>query len=448
MPTVLHLNPEDIDTKEKREKYTVGIIGCRERGIIYAISFADAGLKVICTDEDQTLLKYLAKGKTVFSQREIESKFKGFLKKNRICVAIDIENAISKSDIVVLTLSPNIDSKKHPDYSEIEKICKRIGKALNQNSLFIYGGVSGLGCVEGIIKETLENTSGLKMGKDFGLVYNPTKYISQNPLDSFANQEVKIGAIDEISRNSATNILGVITQRGVKHVPDFKIAEAALLFTITKEDTNCALANELALLCDKAGLDYFKTLKFVDLSELSYLPTVEAGENERNKTYLLLENAENLNAKLRVTTIARRVNEEIVRHALNLVKDALRSCGKPLRRARVSVLGNAKPAVREFIMMLEKKGAKASLYDPGIPRNEQANLARLFKRSLKEAVEGTDCVVIFTENDQFKRLNPKKLRAIMKDPSAIVDLIGLIEPRRFEKQGFEYRGLGRGVRKK
>ena len=71
MSTVLHLKPQDIDTKEKREKYTVGIIGCRERGIIYAVAFADAGFKVICTDEDQTLMKHLAKGRTVFSQREL-----------------------------------------------------------------------------------------------------------------------------------------------------------------------------------------------------------------------------------------------------------------------------------------------------------------------------------------------------------------------------------------
>ena len=448
MSTVLHLKPQDIDTKEKREKYTVGIIGCRERGIIYAVAFADAGFKVICTDEDQTLMKHLAKGKTVFSQRELESKLKRFFKKGLICVTSDLKNAISQSNIVVLTLSPKISSKKHPDYSEIEKICKRIGRKLNQDTLFIYGGVAGLGCIEGIIKETLENTSGFKMGEDFGLAYNPTIYTDQSPFDSITKQEVKIAAMDKISMNSATNVMSSITKKGVKQFTGFKIAEAALLFVIAKEDANFALANELAILCENAGLDYFETLEFVDLGETRYSPTVEAEENEKNKIYLLLENAETLNVDLRLPTIARRINEDMIRHALNLVKDALRSCGKSLRRARVTVLANVKPTVRKFIKMLEKKGAKVSLYDPKIPKKELSNLARFFKRSLKEALESTDCLVIFANNEHLKHLNLKKLRATMKEKAAIVDLTGLIDRERVEKQGFEYRGLGIGVRKK
>jgi UDP-N-acetyl-D-mannosaminuronate dehydrogenase len=67
---------------------------------------------------------------------------------------------------------------------------------------------------------------------------------------------------------------------------------------------------------------------------------------------------------------------------------------------------------------------------------------------LNEAVEGTDCIVILTEHDQFKRLNLKKLRAVMKMPAAIVDLTGTIEPQKVEKEGFIYRGLGRGAGKK
>jgi UDP-N-acetyl-D-mannosaminuronate dehydrogenase len=75
-------------------------------------------------------------------------------------------------------------------------------------------------------------------------------------------------------------------------------------------------------------------------------------------------------------------------------------------------------------------------------------MTRVFKRSLNEAVEGTDCIVILTGHDQFKRLNLKKLRAVMKMPAAIIDLTGTIELQKVEKEGFIYRGLGRGVEKK
>jgi UDPglucose 6-dehydrogenase len=75
-------------------------------------------------------------------------------------------------------------------------------------------------------------------------------------------------------------------------------------------------------------------------------------------------------------------------------------------------------------------------------------MARVLKRSFNEAAEGTDCIVILSEQDQFKRLNLKKLRAVMKMPAAIVDLTGMIEPPKVEKEGFIYRGLGRGAGRK
>ena len=449
MPAVLHLKPEEIDTNEKRGKYTVSIIGCEEKGVFYAIAFAEAGFKVICTDADQTLVKRLAKGKTMFSDREMETKLKSFVRREKLSVTSELKNAVSQSDIIVMTLNAKIDDKKHPDYSEVESTCKQVGTALSRGALFIYGGIAALGFTEGIVKETLENTSGLRVGEDFGLVYNPIQFFDRQSLASISDQELKVAAIDGTSLESAVKVLGVLTRKGVQQISDVKTAEAALLFTIVKQDANLALANELAVFCENAGIDYFEALKLVDMQEPSFSPTVEADEGDRNEAYLLLESAENLNCKLRLPALARKVNEDMVRHAINLTKDTLRSCGKTLRRARVAVLGTAKPgtAPTMFVKMLEKRGAKACLYDSMLP-NEIANMARVLKRSMKEAVEGADCIVIFTEQDQFKRLNYKKLRAVMKMPVAIVDLTGIVEPKKVEREGFTYRGLGRGGEKK
>jgi UDP-N-acetyl-D-mannosaminuronic acid dehydrogenase len=450
MPAVLHLKPEEIDTTEKRGKYTVSVIGCEQKGVLYATAFAEAAFKVICTDADQSLLKSLARGKTPFSNQETESKLKSFLRKGQLGVTTELKNAVSQSDIIILTLTAKIDAKKQSDYSEVENTCKQAGAALRQGILFIYGGIAGLGFTEGVIKETLENTSGLKVGQDFGLAYNPMLFLDQQPFAAFANQELKVAAIDRTSLDAAAKVLGAITKKGVKQTLDVKAAEAALLFTIAKQDANLALANELAVFCESAGIDYFKTLNLVDARETSFSPSVEAEGNSRSEGYLLIESAETLNAKLRLTALARKINEDMVRHAVNLTQDALRSCGKTLRRARVAVLGTAKPKATTmiFVKMLEKKGAKISLYDSWLSKNEQPDMARVLKRSLKETVEGTDCVVLLSEQDQFKRLNLEKLRAVMKMPAAIVDLAGIIEPQRVERKGFTYRCLGRGVEKK
>ena len=450
MPAILRVKPEEIDAIEKRGKYTVSVLGCRQTGILYTTAFAEAGYKVICIDADQSLVKNLAKGRTPFAERETEPKLKRFTRTGELSATSDLKSAISQSDIIIITFTANIDCKKSPDYSETEKNCKKIGASLRRGTLIIYTGIAGFGFTEGVIKETLENASGFRVGEDFGLVYNPI-HIQNGQIMGISNQELKIAAMDKTSLETASIVLETITGKAVKRIFDLKTAEAATLFTVAKRDADVALANELAIFCENANLDYFEILKLLDagMQETYFSPTIAEEEN-RSGTYLLLESAENLTTKLRLPALARQINEKMVRHAVNLTQDALRSCAKTLRRARVALLGTAKPktAVATFVKMLEKKGAKVNLYDPSLSKNELGDMARLLKRSLNEAAEGTDCIVLLHEQDQFKRLNFKKLRAVMKKPAVIVDLTGIIDPQKVEKEGFIYRGLGRGAEKK
>ena len=450
MPAVLRLSPEEIDTSEKRGKYTVSVIGSGEKGVLYAIAFAEAGFKVTCTDADQSLVRRLARGKTPFSEQEIESKLKSFVRTGQLSTTNEIKNSVSQSDIIIMTITAKIDDKKNPDYSEAENSCKQVGAALRRGALVIYGGIAGFGFTEGVIKETLENTSGLRVGEDFGLAYNPIQISNGQAIEPISNQELTVAANDKTSLDTASTVLRTVTKKGVKQILDIKIAELAALFIVARRDANVALANELAILCENAGIDYFETFKvLVPVARESFAPTI-AAEEGRNEAYLLLESAENLNTKLRLTALAIQVNESMVRHVVNLTQDTLRNCGKTLRRARVAVLGTTGPRTTAdtLVKMLEAKGAKISIYDPTLAKNEPAEMTRAFKRNLNEAVEGTDCIVILTGHDQFKRLNLKKLRAVMKMPAAIVDLTGAIELQKVEKEGFIYRGLGRGVEKK
>lgn len=449
MVAILRIKPEDIDTKEKRGNYTVCVIGCKEKGILYAISFIKAGFKVICTDPDQTLVNHLSRGKTIFFDREIETKLKIFLKRRLLSVTSELQNAVSESNIIVMALATKIDSKKQPNYSEVESVCKQVGKSLNRGALFIFGGNAGLGFTEGVVKETLENTSGLRVGEDFGLVYVPTQFLGWHPSISSENQEVKVAAQDETSLDTAGIVLKEITGKDVKRISDFRTAEAVLLFTIARQDANLALANELAIFCENAGIDYFEILNLVN-THAPHTPRVETDQIERNEAYLLLESAENLNVKLRLPTLARKINEELVKHAFNLTKEALRSCGKTIRRARIAVFGTAKPktATAIFVKMLERRGAKANLYDPLLSKSRVSEGSRILKRSMKETVEGADCIVLLTSHDQFKRLNLKRLITVMKMPASMVDLIGLFEPHKVERKGLKYRGLGRRVENK
>jgi UDP-N-acetyl-D-mannosaminuronic acid dehydrogenase len=452
MPEALHLKPQEIDTVEKRGKYTVAIVGCGQKGILYGTAFAEAGFKVVCTDADQSVVKRLSKGKTPFSERDVEFSLKNFMRTGMFGATSDLKTAIAQSDIVMLTISVKIDEKKNSDYSEIENYGKQIGTALKRGALVVYGSVSGFGFMEGILKETLENASGLKAGEDFGLAYNPILISEENyPMETLSDQELRVAANDKTSRDAASAVLGTITKKGVKQVSNFQTAELATLFVAARWEANVALTNELAVICENIGMDYYETLELLQPEMLasSFAPTI-AEEVRRNEAYLLMESAENLSAHLRLPAVARQINESMVKHAVDLIHGTLRSCGKTVRRARVTVLGLARPGTAgdAFVKALEAKGAKVNLYDPLSSKKEAVDVTRVPVNTLSQATEGSDCIIILTGQEQFKRLNLKKLRAAMRTPAVIVDLAGKLDPQKIEKEGFIYSGLGRGTGKK
>jgi UDP-N-acetyl-D-mannosaminuronate dehydrogenase len=219
-----------------------------------------------------------------------------------------------------------------------------------------------------------------------------------------------------------------------------------------------ALANELAIFCEKASIDYLETQKLMEHDNQCTLPMPTLADGSIQKgPYLLLDDAENLNMKLQIPAIAAEVNEEVIKHAATLTREALRDCGKTLRRARIVLLGlsqtpnmksHAKKTVREFVKMLEAKGVRISLYDPYFSTDELAEMQIHGSKNLAESIENVDCVILATGHEPFKRLDLRKVKVVVKMPAAIVDLEGIVNPANVEKEGFIYRGLGRGVWKK
>jgi len=458
LQSILHVKPEDMDTVKKRENYTVSVIGCGPGGVLHAFLFAEAGFKIICVDADQAKVTLLAKGKAAFLEHEVESKLKAHVKAGRLKTTNDTRAAVSQSDIIIVAIPAKIDEKKKADYSDVENTCKSVGSSLRRGSLVILITVVGFGFTEGVIKEILQNSSGLKVGVDFGLAYSPFQVLSAHPFEPMKDHERTVAALEQNSLNSASVVLGTIGKKSVKKVADLKLAELAVLFDNVQRDVKVALANEFAIFCEKAGVDYLEIHKLLNNSDsdVVYLPML-AEENIRKEAYLLLEDAENFNVKLRIPTIATETDEKMARHAVNLTKNALREGGKTLRRARIALLGIGqktntksppKAVAKELAIMLEAKGAKVSLHDPYFSEHELTDIPYPFKRNLTEAVERADCLIVLRGHDQFKRLNLKKLKVVMRMPAAIVDFEGIIEPDKVEKEGFIYRGLGRGVWKK
>jgi UDP-N-acetyl-D-mannosaminuronic acid dehydrogenase len=455
MSAIMALEKGDLDVPEKREKYTVCVIGCGRMGLPTACLFAEARFKVLCADANPQVVNSVNEGKAPFSEPGMGTLIKKHVKGGRLKAINDNREAASLSDIILLVLPTFVDEKRKPDYGHFEKVCKEVGMGLRSGSLIIVESTTGPGITEILVKESLENASGLRAGVNFGLAHSPIRATSGHVLRDIETYPKVVGATNERSLDVACLVLGTVTKGGMVGVRDIKTAEAVKLFENVQRDVDLALANEFALLCEKIGIDFIETAKAANTQPYCHLlfPGLVSGHIPKDP-YLLIDEAENVDARLRMATLARKINDEMLRHTLRLTEDALRHCGKTLRRAKIPVLGvsyrpNVKnpqgTSTRELVNMLSSRGAKVLVYDPFFSYKELMDMGYPTERTLTKIVEGADCLIIAVGHDKFHKLNLKRIKFLFKSPAAIVDIGHVIDPTKAMKEGFVYRGVGRGV---
>jgi nucleotide sugar dehydrogenase len=436
--SVMKIAKEDIDSPEKREKYTVSVVGCGRMSLSTACLFAEAGFSVIGVDMDQRILDLMKTGKSPFT------------------ATTDARKSASVSDIIIFMVPTPVDRRKKPDYSLVEKACREVGMGLRSGSLVIFQSTVGPGVTETLVKETLENASGLKAGIDFGLAYCSIRAASEQVLEDVTTHARVVGAINQQSLKVASLILGTITKGEIVTVKNIRTAEAVKLFENTCLDVNVALANEFARFCEKTGIDFVEARNAANTQAHCYLqvPGIAGGGHTSKDPYLLAAEAEEVNVKLRMLTLARKINDEMLTYTLHLARDALHSCEKTLRRARISVLGvSSCPNVKELrgsptkklASALRRRGSLVQVYDPLYTHKELLKMGYPAKTTLTKTVEGMDCLIITVGHDRFRGLNLGRIKIFVKKPAAIVDMGHVIDPDKAEKEGFIYRGVGRGV---
>jgi len=455
MSKMMTLKKEDVYTPEKCKKFTISVVGCGRMGLSTACLFAEAGFKVIGVDSNLSLIDLIGRGRVPFAEPGLKALTKKHIEGRDFIVTNDFKEATSASDVIVFVVPTPIGPKKKPDYSYVEKVCKGMGIGLRPGSLVIFESVMGPAITETIVKDTLEKVSGLKAGIDFGLAYSPIRACSGQVLRDIATYPRVVAAVNEQSLKVACLILSTIIKAEIIKVRNIKTAETIQLFEKVYRDVNIALANEFARFCEKARIDFIEAQKAANTHPYCHLatPRIVSG-HEMTNPYLLIEEAENVDAKTRLITLARKVNDEMLLHTLHLTREALRQCRKTISRTKVSVLGvshrpNVKQANRslitELVNMLIRKGAIVRVYDPFFSQRELVELGYPAERNLTKTVEGVDCLLIAVGHDRFKRLNLRRIKFLVKKPAALVDMGHVIDPIKAKKEGFVYRGVGRGI---
>jgi nucleotide sugar dehydrogenase len=453
----MKLKPDMIPKKLARGNITVAVIGLGWMGLPLACLFAEAGAKVLGTDKNQKLVDKLNRGESPFEEPKLSQLIAKHVSSGKLKSLNNIENAASGSEVIIITVPTLVDNQKQADYSILESVCKELGKGLIPGALVILMSTVAPNVVEKIVKPILEKHSGLITGEDFGLAYSPIRAMSGRALKDIQEYKKIVGGFDDASLKAASAVLSTIAKSGIIRTSNIKTAEASKLFETIYRDLNIALANELALYCERAEIDYYEAMKAANTQPYSHLhhPGIGVGGHCLPLyPYMLQTEAQSVGLKLKLIKDARRINDEMPKHVARLAASGLRQVGRSLTRAKVTILGisyraNVKetrysPTI-ELIEALKRRGSKVKVYDPKFIFAEIKTMGYESEATIETVLKDAECIILTVAHEEFKELDPMKLASLAAKGCAVVDAAGILKPKDIEKTGMIYRGVGRGV---
>ncbi|MCJ7645310.1 nucleotide sugar dehydrogenase, partial [bacterium] len=374
----------------------------------------------------------------------------------RFTVTTNIRQAAAQSDVALIIVPTTVDRMKKPEYVAVERVCKDVGLAIRKGCLVIVESTVGPGITETVVGKILEQNSGLKAGTDFGLAYSPIRAMAGRVMTDMQIYPKIVGGVNSVSLDVAASVFAIIAKAGVIKVKDLKTAEAVKLFENVYRDVNIALATELALFCEKVGLDFMSVREAAVTQPYCHLHVPRVGVGGHcipYNPYFLIAEAEAVEVDLRLIKYARKVNDFMPLHIVDMVIKGLKSCGKKVKHCKIAVLGisyrndvkesvNAPPL--EIIEVLSRKGAKVNVYDPFFSSVELDGMGLSASESLEGAIRDADCVLIATGHEQFKYLKVAEIARLVKKPACIVDGWRLFNAKEVKANNLEYYGVGFG----
>ncbi len=449
---------ENILNSVKNGDVTITVFGLGNIGFPIASIFANVGAKVIGVDKDEERVDLINSGICyIENEPELMEMFKKSYEEGRITATTDTLKGAINSDVKIIAVPTILTQYKTPDLSAIINVTEYIGKGLSQNDVVILESSVPPGTTEGLVKEILERRSGLKAGVDFGLAFSPERVMSGSIIADFTVKYPKIvGGINEKSANAVIALYKSVIKNELIKVRDAKTAEAVKLFKGVYRDVNIALANELALIAENLGLDIFEIIATANTEPFSHIHIPGAGVGGHcipYYPYFVMDAATKVGITSPLMETARRINERMPLHLIDLVTDGLKEAGKNPETARIAIFGltfrsDSKSCVNTpasvIIEKLRSIGAELVAYDPLLNRDEVLKFFNLdFAKTLEEAITKADCVVMITAHTVFKNLNLDDFSKRMKMPGVIVDARNVFDPIDVLKAKLVYRGVGR-----
>jgi UDP-N-acetyl-D-mannosaminuronic acid dehydrogenase len=430
-----------------KENSSVAIFGLGHMGLPTAALLAQSGLRVMGVDINQNTVDQVNSGKSPIMEPGLEEIVSETVGNGYLSATSDMTGAVKDSKLIMVIVPTPVDEKKKSDLSAVESACKSIANGLKEGDLVIIESTVPPGTCEKLVIPLLDE-SGLKAGKDFGVAYTPERALPNNTLYEMTHNARVIGGINPESTSTAVSLYQRITEGKIIKVRDLVTAEMVKLMENTYRDTNIALANELALVCEALKIDAIEAIEAANHHPRVNIHSPGPGVGGHCLSidpYFIVETAREKGVETPLIRTSRQVNEDMPYQVARIVDETLKQAGKPLRGSEVGILGVAykgnvadsrETPAEPLIKHLISEGATVYAHDPYVARDVMSSWGAR-PADLERALE-CDCVVLVTDHDLYKNLEPSMIKNRL-----LVCTRPFLDREKFQEGGVIFKGVGR-----
>ncbi len=414
--------------KIKDREATVGVIGLGYVGLPLCIRFSQEQFKVTGFDIDIKKVQKL--NNSISYIKHIPSENILAVREKKLFEATTDYSRLRNTDCIIICVPTPLKKNKEPDLSYIKNTTLEIAKYLRRNHLISLESTTYPGTTREILLPEFEK-KGLKVGKDFYLVFSPEREDPGNPKFNTKNIPKVVGGISryctEIGRVLYEQVINKIIP-----VSSPEVAEFTKLLENIFRSVNIALVNELKILSDKMGIDIWEVIDASSTKPFGFMPFYPGpglgGHCIPIDPFYLSWKAKEYDFNTRFIELAGEINTSMPEYVVSKILDGLNMHGKCLKKSKILILGVAykkdtddireSPAV-EIISILKDKGAKVDYNDPYIPSfSGMRHYPELSMKSVpltERKLKQYDCVVIVTDHSKYN------YHFILKNSSLIID---------------------------
>jgi len=420
--TVSEATAKILEEKIRDRRARVGIVGLGYVGLPLAVEYAKAGFRVTGIDVSASKAARVNTADSYIG--DIPSTvLEPLVEDGRLFATTDF-SVVQELDTVNICVPTPLRKTKDPDMSFIVSSCEEIARYFHSGMLVILESTTYPGTTDEVVRPLLEK-GGLRVGEDFFLCFSPERVDPGNPKFHTSNIPKVVGGTTPVCTEMGRVFYEQALQTVVP-VSSTQVAEMVKLLENTYRMINIGMVNEIAMMCDRMGINVWEVIDAAATKPFGYMPFYPGpglgGHCIPIDPFYLSWKTKQAGIEARFIELAGYINGQMPHFVVDKVQNALNDHSKPVRGSGIHIFGVAykkniedvreSPAL-DIMMLLKNRGARISYSDPFVPQLQIENLNLMAEP--ESAAAKADCVVVVTDHSNFD------YEALVKSARLIVD---------------------------